>query len=415
MEKAVAFLAGTFALGLAASAWAAPTAQGAPVRVSACTTCIQQSPAVAGAPNGAFLAVWEGTSATDSNGVSGRFFTITGAPRGGDFLASQNLAADQYDGAVARNAQGNFMVVWSQVSAGNSEIMAQRFQATGARLGAAIQVNQDPTGTTTIPADFKPAVAATQDGGFIVVWMNLLPAGPGFPGTTPQVLARKISAAGVPLGTQVTISTGLVKGDRPDVCVDSSGGPVVVWTSVDGFPLFESNHKGVSLRRLTAAGAPTGTAETVVAPPLTTAAKPAVSCGNGGTFVVVWNSDQPPASDRADIVGQRFTRLGRPNGAVFRVNGTTAGNQSSPAVVYDPKGNFDVVWQTYTSAQSVGVYGRRFAATGSPLTPDFTVVSGPNNTTAAASPDIAAIGGTGNFVVVWQAGSQAIYALRFTP
>jgi hypothetical protein len=415
MEKAVAFLAGTLALGLATSAWAAPTAQGAAVRVSACTTCIQQFPAVAGAANGAFLAVWEGTSATDSNGVSGRFFTITGAPRGGDFLASQNLAADQYDAAVARNAQGSFMVVWSQVSAGNSQIMAQRFQATGARLGAAIQVNQDPAGTPTLPADFKPAVAATQDGGFIVVWMNLLPAGPGFPGTTPQVLARKISAAGVPLGTQVKISTGLVKGDRPDVCVDTSGGPVVVWTSVDGFPLFESNHKGVSLRRLTAAGAPTGTAETVVAPPLTTAAKPAVACGNGSTFVVVWNSDQPPAADRSDIVGQRFTRLGRPNGPVFRVNGTTAGNQSNPAVVYDPKGNFDVVWQTYTSAQSVGVYGRRFAATGSPLSPDFTVVSGPNNQTAATSPDIAAIGATGNFVVVWQAGSQAIDALRFTP
>src|SRR6478672_1145204 len=220
MEKAVAFLAGTFALGLAASAWAAPTAQGAPVRVSACTNCIQQSPAVAGAANGAFLAVWEGTSATDSKGVSGRFFTITGAPRGGDFLASQSPAADQYDAAVARSSQGTFIVVWSQVSAGNSEIMAQRYQATGARLGAAIQVNQDPAGTPSIPAAFKPAVAAPQDGGFIVVWMNLLPSGPGFPGTRPQVLARKISAAGVPLGTQVKISTGLVKGDRPDVCVD---------------------------------------------------------------------------------------------------------------------------------------------------------------------------------------------------
>ena len=144
------------------------------------------------------------------------------------------------------------------------------------------------------------------------------------------MLARKLNATGVPVGTQVKISTGLVNGDRPDVCVDTAGGPVVVWTSVDGFPLFEANHKGVSLRRLTAAGAPTGTAETVVAAPTASSSQPAVSCGSGSTFVVVWHSDQPPAAERADILGLRFSRLGRPVGTVFRVNVTATREQAEP-------------------------------------------------------------------------------------
>ena len=113
-------------------------------------------------------------------------------------------------------------MVWSEVANGNSEIKGRRYQANGTPLGAPFKVNQDPAGTPTIPADFNPTVAATE-GGFIVAWMSILPAGNGFPGTTPQVLARKLSTAGAPVGTQVKISTGLVNGDRPDVCVDTSG------------------------------------------------------------------------------------------------------------------------------------------------------------------------------------------------
>jgi hypothetical protein len=403
------------AAGCAASASAGPTAQGAPFRVSSCTNCIEQSPAVAGSTSGAFLAAWEGASATDPKSLSGRFFNSTGLALAADFLTSQNVAADQYDATVARDTQGNFIVVWSEVANGNSEIMAKRYQVNGTAIGAAFKVNQDPAGSPTVPTDFNPAVAGTKDGGFIVVWMNLLPAGGNFPGTTPQVLARKISAAGVPVGTQVKISTGLVNGDRPDVCVDTVGRPVAVWTSVDGFPLFESNHKGVSLRRLTPAGVPTGPAETVVAAPNAGSVKPGVSCGSGSTFVVVWHSDQPPAAERFDILGQRFSRLARPLGPTFRVNGTVTRDQRNPSIAHDPQGNFTVVWQSYVSSQQVGIYGRRFAANGAALSPDFEVVSGPDNATAPTNPDVATIGTAGNFVVVWQAGSQAIYGRRFTP
>jgi hypothetical protein len=415
MRKAIAFWGGALALGLSVSAWAGPTAQGAPFHVSSCTACIQQAPAVAGVSSGAFLTVWKGASAADPNGVSGRFFTSMGNPRGADFLANKELVGDQYDPAVAADAQGSFIVVWAEVANGNSEIKGRRYQANGTPLGAPFKVNQDQTGTPTIPADFNPAVAALKDG-FIVAWMNLLPTGNGFPGTTPQVLARKLSTTGAPVGNQVKISTGLVNGDRPDVCVDSSGRPVVVWTSVDGFPLFEANHKGVSLRRLTPAGVPTGTTETVVAAPTSDSVKPAVSCGTGSTFVVVWHSNQAPAVDRYDILGQRFSRLGRPVGKTFVVNTATAQDQRNPSVAFDPKGNFVVVWQSYVSAQKAGVYGRRFAASGTALSTEFEVTSGPNDATAAGNPDVATVGTAGNFVVVWQAGGgQGIFGRRFTP
>src|SRR5436305_1698496 len=182
MGKAVAFWGGALAFGLAVSAWGGPTAQGAAFNVSSCATCVEQAPAVAGAASGAFLVVWKGGGTTDPNGVSGRMFTGTGTPASPDFLANKDVTPDQYDPAVALDAHGNFIVVWSQVANGNSEIMARRYQPSGAPLGPIVKVNQDPAGTPTIPADFNPAVAATNDGGYIVVWTNLLPAGNGFPG-----------------------------------------------------------------------------------------------------------------------------------------------------------------------------------------------------------------------------------------
>ena len=74
-----------------------------------------------------------------------------------------------------------------------------------------------------------------------------------------------------------------------------------------------------------------------------------------------------------------------------------------------------VVWQSSVSPQQAGIYGRRFTAAGVPLSPDFEVVSGPSNATIPSHPDLAMIGTAGNFVVVWQAGSQAIFGRRFTP
>lgn len=413
MQKAVAFWGGVLALGLSTAAWAGPTAQGAPFRLSSCTGCSQQVPAVTGSASGAFLTVWKGVSSTDPNGVSGRMFSSTGTPMGADFLANKDFVQDQYDPAVARDAQGNFIVVWSEVVNGNSEIKGRRYGPTGAALGAPFKVNQDQVGTPTTPADFNPAVAALRDG-FIVTWMSLLPASTGFPGTTPQVLARKLGPTGTPVGSQVKISTGLVNGDRPDVCVDTSGKPVVVWASVDGFPPFEANHKGVSLRQLTPAGVPMGTAETVVAAPKANSARPAVSCGTGSTFVVVWHSDQPPAVEQTDILGQRFSRLGRAVGATFRINTTVANQDRNPSIAHDAKGNFVVVWQAYLGSAKVSILGRRFAASGAALSPEFEVFAGDNGL-VPSSPDVATLGTAGNFVVVWQNATQGVFGRRFTP
>ena len=390
----------------AVSLWAGPL--GAPFRVSSCTTCRQEIPAVAGAPSGDFFAAWEGQSPKDPRGISGRLYKGA-TPAAADLLINKNVAPDQYDAAVARDNKGNFIAVWSEVAGANSEIMAQRFQPTGKPLGVPFKVNLDPAGSL-IPADYQPAIAPTSDGGFVVVWNTLLP--PGGNPDTPQVMARRFNAAGAAVGSPIKLNTGLVLGERPDVCVDTTGRIIAVWTRMDAFRPFEPSKLGVAMRRLSPAGAPLAGEEVVVAP-TANYLQPAISCGTGGTFVVVWHSEQAPAQPGStDILGQRYSQLGRKVGPVFRINTALAGDQRNPAISHDKKGNFVVVWQESTGLDR-GIFGRRFSSAGAAIGAQLEVVTELHPSFLNAR--VAHIGTAGNFVIVWQDATRTIYARRFAP
>jgi hypothetical protein len=410
--------AGTIAVGLLAgmtlapAAWAATVPAGPVFTATSCTNCHEESPAIAGAPSGTFLTAWEGTTANDPRAVTGRFFTINGTPRGTDTALPTGGTPDQYDVAATTDTAGSYVVVWSSVTNGNSDIFARKFKATGVPVGAVIQVSQDAAGTPTIPADANPAVAATRDGGFVVAWISLLPASATFNGTDPSVLARKFNSTGAPAGPQVKLSTGLVHGSQPDVCVDTAGGPVVVWTSVDAFRPFQSNYKGVSLRRLTTTGALTGAAETIVANPLASTSKASVACGTGGTFLVAWSTDLSVGGNRSDVVGQRYSRLGRKTGPLFRINGEVNGDQSSPSVIFDSNATFTAVWQ-FNIGTREGISGRRFTAAAVAQGADFEIYGENEDSSAPERPDLAAAGAAGRFVVVWQEGALTIKGRRF--
>lgn len=400
-------------LGAAASVWAASQKLGAEVSVSTCVVCKKRTAAVAGAASGAFLVVWESTSTSDPKGISARFYTLNGTPRGADVLVNRNVGPDQYDASVAADAQGNYYVAWSEVDDdGNSEIRLQRFRANGQALGTAIRVNTDEPGLPIPPFDMEPAVATVPGGGFVVSWIRFIPPGETSNGTFPEVMVRRFGGNAAPLGAQVKLSTGLVLGARPDLCVNTSNQIVVVWTSVDAFRPFEASKEGVSMRRVAATGAPLG-GEVVVARPLAANADSAVSCGTGGTFVVVWSSDQAPSSDTADILAQRFTSAGRRSGAVFRVNSQAAGDQTQPAISHDRTGKFVVVWESRTP-DADSILGRRFGATGTPDGADFLVRTRADEIEGRpVEPDVAHIGQAGNFVVVWQHGTSVLRAQRF--
>ena len=126
---------------------------------------------------------------------------------------------------------------------------------------------------------------------------------------------------------------------------------------------------------------------------------PATATAADGSFVVVWRSDRQAGpgtgiGSREDLFGRRFDASGVPLTPEIQVSAFTTTLHGRPAVASDSAGNFVVVW---TGSHGL-VYGRRFSAAGEALTPEvFTVTTDPVH----SGPSVA-VAPSGRFVVVWQ-------------
>jgi len=416
------FLSMAILVLLPAAVRAAPARNGAAFNVSNCATCKKRvasiaGVAAAGTAAGTFAVSWESTSTVDPLGITGRFFTKAAAPRGAEALVNKDTVPQQHDPSVATDSQGNAVVVWSAKNGPNSDVLGQRYKATGAVNGLPFVVNVDTPGAPVPAVDSDPVVAMAANGTFVVSWIRAVPPGASSPAENAAVMARRYSAAGVPLGAPVKISTGLVAGIKPDACIDTTGRAVVAWTTVDGFHPFQPDKNGVALRRLATAGAPLD-AEIVVAPPTASDTTTAVVCGAGGTFVVIWSTNLAPAvSGGSDVVAQRFTTLAKRNGAVFRINSITTGDQNLPAASADAGGNFVVTWQSHIPGSPVltsdAVLGRRFLASATADGADFVVRARTTKLEERpGTPDVANLGANG-FVIVWSQGNAVLQGQRY--
>ncbi len=133
---------------------------------------------------------------------------------------------------------------------------------------------------------------------------------------------------------------------------------------------------------------------------------PAVATDPLGNFVVVWMSNGQDGSSWG-VFGQRFASSGTPLGTEFQVNTYTTGYQGtypSSNIATDGAGNFVVVWiSNGQDGNFDGVFGQRFSSSGARVGTEFqvnTYTSGDQNYPTVAST------AAGNFVVVWMSNGQ---------
>jgi hypothetical protein len=132
---------------------------------------------------------------------------------------------------------------------------------------------------------------------------------------------------------------------------------------------------------------------------------PDVGFDAAGRFVVVWESDSSAGGDTAShsIQGRRYAADGTPLGPQFQVNTYTPSRQEGARVAVAPSGDFVVVWWSYEGwdggdDSGASVQARRFDADGEPLGPEFQVNT--YTTDDQYRPNVA-IGDDGGFVVAW--------------
>jgi hypothetical protein len=151
---------------------------GAPVglefQVNSSTTSYQGRPDVAADASGRFVVVWNSYGGDGSGlGVAGQRFDAAGNRLGGEFIVNTTVSDSQTYASVAREAAGDFVVAWSSRQDGDSYgIVAQRFDAGGARIGGEFPVNTFTTSSQAISA-----VAPLGAERFVVTWQSYLQDG----------------------------------------------------------------------------------------------------------------------------------------------------------------------------------------------------------------------------------------------
>jgi hypothetical protein len=217
---------------------------GGEFRVNTTTALDQQAPAIAMAPDGRFVVVWCGGYGPDSD-VWGQRFDSGGGKVGGEFRVNTYTPEAQNAPAVAADGAGNFVVVWMSEVGGifSREVLGQRFDAAGVKVGSDFRVN-----TYTSGEQGYPAIATDRAGNFVVAWQSV-----GQDGDSTGIFGQRFNNGAEKVGAEVAVNeyTTSAQGEV-SIALEPDGGFDAVWRSFHE----DGNDYAIAARRFDRTGAP---------------------------------------------------------------------------------------------------------------------------------------------------------------
>ena len=179
----------------------------------------------------------------------------------------------------------------------------------------------------------NPHVTLNKSGGF-AVWQNSTEDSGG-----ERIVAQKVSADQMGVGSIFVISQNIADQNEvnPKVALLSNGGAVVVWQAGP------RNSQNVYARFLDDKGQFQSTIIRVNTHDEGIQGSPSVAVSEDGKALVVWDSEGVDGSGLA-VCGRIFDSFGAKVGSEFRINQTTARNQSLPVVAEFTDKKFVVGW-----------------------------------------------------------------------
>lgn len=345
-----------------------------PALVNSSTDHDQERPAVASRHNGDFVIVWQGKDVeTRDPHIYAASFTAAGVPLSGEIRVDQARARTPGAPAVAVAPGGDFLVVWQSHDADpdgdGTDISYRLFEADGDPLGGENTLNVLVAGDQTNPA--VAAMGAETSSGFYAVWEGDDADDGGIYlqhldlAAEPQLLAELLVNSSSETGAQrdPAVAVSAIEPDK-----EKLNRVAVVWEG----PHSESER--IWYRLFDLAGQPAAT-ETLVDTDLAALAQrdaavalPATAPEGLVQLVTTYTQSAPREilGDPSVIVGAR-----RPRGSIgflpedpeFPISavGPVTGDSR---IAMDPDAGFVTIWQE-AGPQGVGLdlYARRYAPT----------------------------------------------------
>jgi cysteine-rich repeat protein len=381
----------------------------------------QSNPAVAAAPDGTYLVVWEhdtGTATSPGKDIAGRRFAADGTPIGNEFTVNAANTNFQDQPAIAVAPNNVVLVVWrdSRTNPALPDIRGRRLSSDGTPLDTDdLLIN-----TTSTRRHGAPVVTADAGGGFFVAWEIETVGGDPGDASGFAIRGRRVANDGTFSDpADLLINTTTANDQRAPALTRGPGNTfVAAWTTTES----PSGDVVVRLRRFSLSGSGlAGDPDTIISSigvDPTTNRTSLTSLSSGvlfGTWVV-------GAGAALDVRGRRieFAATGGISPAAdFVLNSDAGGNQSQAVVAAPGSGPFLAAWRDNNAGpkdgDNFGIRVRRYNDDGGALdAADFVI----NTTTTGAQTVPAAVASSGGtFFVVWQsalAGGDEIRG-RFLP
>ena len=305
---------------------------------------------VASQQDGDFVVAWTTIPGVD---VVARRFASDGNPLGVEFLVNTSTVLNDASPSTATDANGNFVIAWRRVATGGdpAEVFGRRFTSGGGAVGDEFQVNSHTLGEQRVPD-----VARDAEGDSVVVWESV-----GQDGDLSGVFGRRFASDGSALGTEFQVNGFTIGTQRdPQVASGPAGDFMVVWAgsgdSGTGFfgRVYSTSGAAIGDDFLIGAATPSFGGPSVARGEN----GEFVVVWNDYYTVTILNM-QFPASN---VFGRRFSSTGVAASDEFRVNNHTPNIQGTPGVASGTAAAFAVVWiSEVQDGDDFGVFGRRLS------------------------------------------------------
>jgi hypothetical protein len=378
-------IAGLAAIALSSMAYGQALRVGTELQANTDAISVEPVPLVAAGTSGDFVVVWVGDRQDDSlHAIFGRRFSSEGAAVGSEFQINTTPVGSEPEPDVAANAAGDFVAVWTAAAGPEPATFARRFSSSGAGLGTEFRVDSYALGSGAS----EPAVAADADGNFLVAWSDLgingrrfdsigAPLGEQFRisatltsgETGPEVAAdgsgnfiivwlddgeaiegRRFAGDGSALGTEFQVQAvpyveygPAIELDGPVIAAGAAGSFVVAWERyAEAASDSGSARSDIFVRAFDGAGNPRGGGFKITGAPHYEY-NPSIAASPSDEFIVAWDGYREGGGS-FDVYAQRLGAHGDPVGGTLRANSTVAGDQTVPNAVFSSPGELVLVW-----------------------------------------------------------------------
>ncbi len=392
---------------------ATPVPYGIEFLVNTTTVSGQSFSTSMGLADGRFVVTWTDVSSTggDTSGfaVRAQVYNADGTRSGTEFLVNTTTASFQHESAIAALNDGRFVVTWTDGSASGgdttgSAIRAQVFNVNGTPSGVELLIN-----TTTTNDQNQPAIAVLANGRFVVTWTDISITGGD--DSNHAIRAQMFNADGSRFGTEFLVNSLTDSGQQLSAITALENGRFVVTWRTANISGGDGSFGSIKAQVFNANGSPSGSEFLVNTTAADDQLEPAITGLADGGFVIVWRDESTAPGDTSDaaIRAQVYNANGSTSGAEFVVNTTTTGDQQYPAITGLADGRFVMVWQdasqTGADTSLAAIRGQVFNADGSTSGSEFLV-----NTSTAFTQSQPAISelADGRLIVTWTDFSQAM-------